>query len=356
MQQGERTEKATPKRREDARRKGQFARTPELPAAAGLAAALLMLRATGPQLLEHAGGLFARLPASLAAVSERDLTSPAAEQLLLGAGADIAFLALPVLAAAAAGAAVFALAQTGLQFSAHALAPQAERFNPVANLKRAYGAQAPLELAKSLFKIGAVAFACYGVGSQALTDSPRLVGATAAATFAAAGSVISSVVWRAALCLFAVAALDYGLARYRHEKSLRMSKQDIKDEYRQQEGDPAVKGQRRRAARALLQRRIAVEVPRADVVITNPTHFAVALRYKRGRDAAPVVVAKGADHLAARIRQIARAHSIEIVENPPLARTLYREVTPGRAIPPELFRAVAEVLAYVYRLRERAAD
>jgi flagellar biosynthesis protein FlhB len=115
-----------------------------------------------------------------------------------------------------------------------------------------------------------------------------------------------------------------------------------------------MKGARRRAARAIAQRRVAVEVPRADVVVTNPTHFAVALRYRRGRDAAPLVVAKGADHLALRIRQIAREHGVSVVENPPLARSLYRTVDVGKVIPPEMFRAVAELLAYVYRLRERA--
>ena len=355
MQQGERTEKATPKRREDARRKGQFARSPELPAAAGLAAALLMLHATGPRLIERAGGLFARLPAALESGAGRDLSAVGAERLLLDAAVDFALLTLPVLAAAAAAAAAFALAQTGLRLSAHALAPKAEQFNPVANLKRAYGAHAPLELVKNILKVGGIALACYGPGAQALAESPRLVGAPASVTLAALGSVVGAVVWRAALCLFVVAAFDYAYARYRHEKSLRMSKQDIKDEFRQQEGDPAMKGQRRRAARALVQRRLAVEVPRADVVLTNPTHFAVALRYQRGRDAAPVVVAKGADHLAARIRHIARAHAVEIVENPPLARALYKSVEAGRTIPPELFRAVAEVLAYVYRQRERAA-
>lgn len=149
--------------------------------------------------------------------------------------------------------------------------------------------------------------------------------------------------------------VDYGYGWYKHEKSLRMTKQEVRDEYKQQEGDPFIKSKRRGAARALAQGRISVEVPQADVVVTNPTHFAVALRYNHERDAVPVVVAKGADHLALRIREIARAHDVMVVENPPLARTLYRTIEPGRAIPAELFRAVAELLAYVYQQRTRAA-
>jgi flagellar biosynthetic protein FlhB len=130
-----------------------------------------------------------------------------------------------------------------------------------------------------------------------------------------------------------------------------MSRQELKDEYKRQEGDPLVKSQRRRAARAYSQRRLAAEVPKADVVVTNPTHFAVALRYDRDKDAAPIVVAKGADLMAKKIREIAKANKVSIVENPPLARSLYRSVDVGSIIPADLFRAVAELLAYVYRQR-----
>jgi flagellar biosynthesis protein FlhB len=353
MQQGERTEKATPKRREDARRKGQFARSTELPAVAGLCAALVMLQAVGPQLMERAGGLFVRLPAAVRAGSGFGFGAEAAERLLLDASLDLLLLTLPAVAAAAVAAAAASVAQTGFRLTPELLKPRAERFSPLANFKRAYGAQAPVELAKNLLKLCAVGVAGYGAARRAAEEAPRLVGAPAAETLAALGSIAGSLVWRAALCLLVVAALDYAWQFFRHERQLRMSKQEVKDEYRQQEGDPLVKGQRRRAARSLVRQRLAVEVPRADVVVTNPTHFAVALRYDRGRDAAPVVVAKGADHLAARIRRLAREHKVEVVENPPLARALYRDVHIGRAVPPELFRAVAELLAYVYRLREK---
>jgi flagellar biosynthesis protein FlhB len=189
---------------------------------------------------------------------------------------------------------------------------------------------------------------------QAITEMPALVGAPTPEVFRAAGALVYSLGWRAgAVALFA-AALDYGYGWFRHEKSLKMTRQEIRDEYRRQEGDPFVKGQRRRAARALLHKHLAA-VKQADLIVTNPTHFAVALRYDREREAAPVVVAKGADFIAARIREVAREHEVTIVENPPLARALYRAVDVGRVIPPEFFRAVAELLAYVYRRRETAA-
>ena len=137
--------------------------------------------------------------------------------------------------------------------------------------------------------------------------------------------------------------------RYKHEKSLRMTKQEVRDEFKQQEGDPHIKGQRRRSARALVQKRSLAEVPSATVIVTNPTHYAVALRYDRDQDAAPEVIAKGADIIAKKIRDIARENDILVVENPPLARSLYRLVEPNQMVPIEFFGAVAEILAYVYR-------
>ncbi|MDQ3819797.1 MAG: EscU/YscU/HrcU family type III secretion system export apparatus switch protein, partial [Acidobacteriota bacterium] len=229
-----------------------------------------------------------------------------------------------------------------------------KRFNPVANLKRVLGGNSLVELSKSLLKLAGITLVCYGLFAHAVENAPTLVGAPAEKTFASIGQLAYDLGLRAGFVMAVVALLDYAYGYYKHAKSLRMTKQEVKDEFRQQEGDPFVKGQRRRAARAYMQRRIAVEVPRADVVVTTPPHFAVALRYNREKDAAPVVVAKGADLMAKRIREIARTHSVAVVENPPLARTLYSTVEIGHLIPPELFRAVAELLAYVYRLRERA--
>jgi flagellar biosynthesis protein FlhB len=342
-----RTEKPTPKRREDARKKGQVARRPELAATASFLAALVMLRFTSGDLLERSGRLFESV--NLYITTNETFSIPLVQSMFMNAGTNLALLTLPVTGAALAAGFAANFAQGGLTFAIQALQPKAEKFNPVSNLKRIFGSNGPIELLKSFLKLGGLSLACWGTLQQAIVEAPKLIGAPSGATFKSLGEIVYSLGLRAGGVLFIVAALDYLYGWYKHEKSLRMSRQELKDEYKQQEGDPLMRSQRRRAARAIAQRRIAAEVPKADVVVTNPTHFAVALRYDREKDAAPIVVAKGADLLAKRIREIAKAHDVSIVENPPLARSLYKNVEIGAIIPAELFRAVAELLAYVYR-------
>ena len=349
----DRTEKATPKRREDAREKGQVARRPEIAATASFLAALLMLRVNSEDLLHRSAKLFTDANGYI--LSRDPLTIPSLQGMFINAAGSLAMLSLPIVGAAMTAGLISNFAQGGLTFAPKVLMPKAERFNPVANLKRVFGSNGPVELLKSLLKLGGLAGACYGILRRTISESPLLIGVPSVKTFVTLGSLIYALGLRAAGVLLLVAALDYLYGWYKHEKSLRMTKQEIKDEMRRQEGDPLIKSQRRRAARALAQRRIAAEVPHADVVITNPTHFAVALKYDRARHAAPVVLAKGADLMAKRIREIARSHDVPIVENPPLARSLYKSVEMGGVIPAELFRAVAELLAYVYRQRESAA-
>jgi len=347
----DRTEKATPKRRADAREKGQVARRPELAATASFLAAMLMLRVNSEDLLHRSANLFS--DANGYVLAREPLTIPTLQGMFINAGSNLAMLSLPIIAAAMSAGLISNFAQGGLTFAPKALLPKAERFNPVANLKRIFGSNGPVELLKSLLKLGGLIAACWGILRRTVTESPLLIGAPSVKTFVSLGSLVYTLGLRAAGVLLLVAALDYFYGWYKHEKSLRMTKQELKDEMRRQEGDPLFKSQRRRAARALAQRRIAAEVPRADVVITNPTHFAVALKYDRDRHAAPIVLAKGADLLAKKIREIARAHNVPVVENPPLARSLYKSVEMGGVIPAELFRAVAELLAYVYRQREK---
>lgn len=345
----ERTEKATPKRREDARKKGQIARRPELSSVIAFLSAIVMLRVTGESLSQRASQFFIST-FQRAAVSE-PLTPLSVHQIIFDSFSTLAALSVPVVLAALAAGVAGNLAQGGITFTPQALMPKPDAFNPVSRLKQTFGSNTPVELVKEILKISTLCAVCYGVFSRTIAEAPTLVGIHAGDTFTRMGETAYSLGLRSAGLLLVVAALDYGYGWYKNEKSMRMTKQEIKDEYRQIEGDPLVKSQRRRAARALTQKRIAAEVPRANVIVTNPTHFAVALRYDRDKDAAPIVVAKGADEMAKQIRKIAKAHDVPIVENPPLARTLYRTVKEGRVIPPDLFRAVAELLAYVYRQR-----
>lgn len=348
----DRTEKATPKRREDARKKGQIARGPKLPAAAGFLAALFVMRMTGNDWLHHARHCFVSMFSQ--AVTRAPLTEPTAQSMLIEASWSLLLLVMPITSAVLVAVIGGNFMQDGFTLTPQALVPKWERFSPFSNLKRMFSSQTLVEFFKNIIELSVISMACYGLIGQAITDAPALIKSPASRTLLAIGSLAYDVCIRVGAIMLLFAGLDYGYKWYKHEKSLRMTKQEIKEEYRSQEGDPMAKGQRRKAARALVQRRMAAEVPRADVVVTNPTHFAVALLYDGEKAHAPLVIAKGADLMAKRIREIATANDVPIVENPPLARMLYRDVEPGQTIPSELFRAVAEILAYVYRKRQMA--
>lgn len=347
-----RTEKPTNKRREDARRRGQIARTPELSAIAGFFTGVLLMRVLGMDWVAESSAMFLQTSVVIQELMQNEELTPLfVERMMRNAGGNLVRLSLPLMCAVLCSSAALSLTQSGFRLTPDALKPGLERFSPLAALRRTFSASLLAELLKSLLKIIGLALVCYQVLAQAIVKSPELTGAAPSEIMKSMGTLAYATGWRAGLLLLIIAAFDYAWHWYRHERALKMTRQEVRDEYRQQEGDPAVRAQRRRAARALLQRQIATEVPRADVIVTNPSHFAVALRYDRETHAAPVVTAKGADEMARRIREIARAHQVPLVENPPLARGLYRSVEVGRAIPPEFFRAVAELLAWIYRQR-----
>ena len=346
----EKTEKGTPKKREDARKKGQIARGPDLPSALGFLGALVALWFIGSDIFTRSG-LFiqdsALKIANIKPLTEADLN------IMLADGAKLfAILSIPALLVAFIAVVAGNFAQGGLSLSGSALMPKADKFSPAKNIKRIVGPDALVNLTKSLIKLVVIAAVAYGVLSPIIEDAPSFIHAPFPTLVVKLGDTLFSLAFRCGIALLILAGADYGYAWYKHEKSLKMSKQEILDEFKQQEGDPLLKGQRRRAARALLQRRSIAEVPTASVVITNPTHFAIALRYDRDKDAAPIVVAKGADNIAAKIREIAKDNNIPLIENPPLARALYKTVEPNQTIPVEFFGAVAEILAFVFRQNE----
>ncbi len=349
MSTAEKTEKATPKRREDARRKGQIARGAELPAALGFLAVLITLNALRENLFNGAGHFLAETMRN--AGSNNPLAIADVHNLILEGGKVFAMLSLPVMGAAFVAGLVGNFAQGGLSFSIEALKPKPNRFSPASNIKKIFGSDNAVNLVKTFVKLVFLGSVAYGVLAPVIIDAPNLMNAPLSSVAARLGTAFYSLALRFGLVLLILALADYGWSWYKNEKSMRMSKQEIRDEYKEQEGDPMVKNQRRRAARALTQRRSLAAVPTATVIITNPTHFAVALRYNREKDAAPIVVAKGADEIARKIREIAGTNNIPLVENPPLARALYKAVEPNQVIPIELFSAVAEVLAFVFRQR-----
>jgi len=343
----ERTEKATPKRREDARKKGQIARGAELPAALSFLGALIALKFLGSDIFDKIG-YYIQHSAQQITVS-KPLTDTDLHIIFLEAGKIFAFLSLPVILVGFVAVIVGNFAQGGLSFAGEALIPKADKFSPAKNIKRIFGLDSIVGLLKSVIKLIVISIVAYGILQPVIENAPKFINNSLPTVALKLGETLYNLAFRCGIALLMLAAADYGYAWYKHEKSLRMSKQDIRDEYKNQEGDPMIKGQRRRAARAIAQKRSLAEVPTASVVITNPTHFAVALRYDREKDAAPIVIAKGADNIAAKIREIARENNVPLFENPPLARALFRTVEPNQIIPVEFFGAVAEVLAFVFR-------
>lgn len=346
----ERTEKATPKRREDAKRKGQIARGAELPAALGLFGALLAFNFLSENFSATIGASFQQTAQRI--VTLQDFKLADVNVFFFDAVKTLALLTVPVMIVSLTAGVAGNFAQGGFTLTAEALKPKSNKFNPVNNVKKIVGLDSIVNLIKSSIKLLLLGSIAYGVLSPVIENAPTLVNAPLGTVAAKLGETLYSLAFRCGMVLIGLALADYGYALYKHEKSLKMTKQEIRDEFKQSEGDPMMKHQRRNAARALIQKRSMAAVPTASVIITNPTHFAIALRYDREKDAAPVVVAKGADHLAAKIREIAKENDIPLVENKPLARALYKVVEPNQIIPAEFFGAVAEILAFVFRRKQ----
>lgn len=347
-----RTEAPTPRRREQARRKGQVARSREISSVAILLAGLVVLSHQASDLLARHRAVASEAFLQVAMRDERPEAVLALAGSLVSAGAMT--IAPLVVAVTVVGVAVD-LAQVGPMLSLEPIKPDVGRINPINGLNRLWSARSLVELAKSIVKLGVTTFVAYQVIKERYPELAGLQVASAEGALGTVGSLMMEIGVKCGLALVVMAAADYGYQRHAHETSLKMSRHDIKEEARQAEGDPHLKARLRQMAKQMASRRMMQSVPRADVVITNPVHVAVALEYKPGRMKAPVVTAKGQLRLAEKIKQIAREHGVPVVENPPLARALYQSVEIGVAIPPALYQAVAEVLAFIYRLRNARA-
>lgn len=347
----EKTEDATPRRREESRNDGNVARSADLSAACILIAALLLLNSFGLKLL---AGVKVLIETMLTSALAANPTQPDD----LGAAGSYAIKILtastaPVILGVAAIALIASIAQVGFLVTLKPLQPNFGRMSPLKGLKGLFDARAGMRLVMSLGKIAVIAsIAIWAV----MGDIPKLVFLSqleAMPMLAAAAGIVYSLAFKLAIGLLILALLDYSFQKWQHERDMRMTKQEVKEEMKRMDGDPLVKQRRSRVAKQLALQRINQSVPQADVIVTNPTHFAVALKYDSDNMAAPKVVAKGADFMAMRIRQVAALHGVPIVERPEIARALYRMVEVGQQIPAELFGAVAEILAYVYRLSGR---
>jgi flagellar biosynthesis protein FlhB len=350
MAAGERTEKATPRKREDARKKGQVARSADLSGAVVLLAGLFAVGVTGSSIAQRMGEA---MRAALALGAQPDVVSASTiGQIFMDAGSQVALAVAPVAGACALAALVVSAGQVGLRPMPGALKPDPKRLNPVQGAKNIFGPNALFETGKNLAKVGVVATVVLAALLPNITQTAALVGMSPIELASRLAHDVRGIATRAAVAYLLIGIVDLVYQRWRHEKSLRMDKQEVKEEQKNYALPAEVRGAMRRRQIANARARMMAAVPEADVVVTNPTHYSVALRYD-GTSPAPEVVAKGQDLIALRIREIAAEHGIPVVPDPPLARSLHASVEVGQQIPEELFHAVAQILAYVYRTAGR---
>ncbi|WP_339159625.1 flagellar biosynthesis protein FlhB [Paenibacillus sp. FSL W8-0186] len=348
---GEKTEKATPKKRQDARKKGQVAKSQDLSGSVVLLSGFLCLLMFGGYMKERLMLLFSdvyyhRLNMDVTNENVMTMFGDYAVQILL--------LLAPLLLIVVVMAAVANYAQVGFLLTGEPLKMQLKKLDPIQGFKRIFSIRSLVEFLKSVLKLTIIGFLVYTTIWGERGNIASLGHVTIEDAFYFTSKLTMNLGLKIGAALFVLAVLDYMYQKYDHEKNLRMSKQDIKDEYKKMEGDPLIKGKIRERQRRMALQRMMQEVPKADVIITNPTHFAVALKYEGSEMDAPQVVAKGQDYVALRIREIAKEHGVIIMENKPLARALFQRAEIGDTIPADLFQAVAEVLAYVYRMKGKS--
>jgi flagellar biosynthesis protein FlhB len=342
------TEKATPRRRLKAREQGQVARSRDLVAGLGTMTAVLLLAWQLPAFASDWRGLLRH---------ELDSVSTRPEQLLPVWRNDLVIFRGVALAAGLSWliATLGGVAQGGMVFAPAALTPSLNRLSPASRLGQLFSLSAVSHLLKALLPTAVIVYFAVTLLARDWMQLPALLHGSASEVVAYTTSHMFELAWKASLVLLVWSAADYFLERWRHENELKMSKQDLRDEFKETEGNPAVKMRIRRLQRQARRRRMLKDVERAAVVITNPTEFAIALEFRMEMDA-PVVVAKGRNLLAGQIREIALWHGIPLVENPPLAHALYRAVEVGQAIPPKLYAIVAEILAAIWRAQAWATQ
>ena len=347
---GEKTEKATPKKREDARKKGQTAKSQDVNTAIILLAVFLFLTFSASYIGDIVFDLFHQ---TFQEYMLMDLTENTVQVITMDLMKEIALLLGPIMLVALIAGLFSNYIQVGVMFTAEPLQPKLEKIDPIKGFKRIFSLRAIVELLKSILKIsfvGAITFVILWMNiDQVLSLSFKSVGDS----LTTMASLTIQMGIAASLALLFLSLFDFLYQKYDFEKNIRMSKQDLKDEHKNIEGDPLIKSKIKQRQREMAMRRMMQEVPEADVVITNPTHFAIALKYDENKMDAPFVVAKGVDYMAQKIKYIAGENDIVMVENRPLARSLYDSAEIGDAVPEEFFKAVAEILAYVYRIKNQ---
>ncbi|MCM2280816.1 MAG: flagellar biosynthesis protein FlhB [Bdellovibrionaceae bacterium] len=346
----ERTEEATQQRRDDFRNRGQVAQTRELATVFILLGSALLMWMMGRFFLEQVTGV---LTASLGPfVVEAARGGDYVPAVLFAAKSGL-FILAPMLGMAAILGVASTVLQTGLLNNEEAFEFKWEKVNPIEGFKRMFTVRSLLEGVKAVAKVVMISAVMAMVVKDQVLSVPALVQFSVHQLFAFLGDLTIRMLGSIGVFMAVLAAADYFMQWWELEKQMRMTKQEIKEEHKSREGDPLIKARIRRVQREMANKRMMNDVPKADVIVTNPTHIAVALRYDPATMAAPQVIAKGAGLIAEKIKSLARENNIPIMENKPLARTIYKTIKVGQAIPRELFTAVAQVLSYVYRLKRK---
>lgn len=350
MPDQEKTERPTGRRRSETREKGRVAKSREVSTYFVLVGGLVILYFAGPSMVAEMASLMKK---TLMEAAGTRIAAGNVSTLVLGTVLFMAKVMGPLLLAVFVAAMVGNFVQVGWMFSWEPLVPKLSTLNPLEGMKRLVSLRSLTEVVKFMAKVLLVGVVAYTAVKKEIPSIMPLAGQSIPAIGSYICMTILRIVLRTSWVLLVLAILDYAYQRWEFEKGLKMTKQEVKDEFKQTEGDPLIKSRIRRVQREWARRRMMEAVPRADVVITNPVELAVAIAYSSETMAAPQVLAKGGGVVAERIRQIARSHGIPILENKPLARALFRQVNVGQQVPAALYQAVAEVLAYVYRLKNR---
>ena len=348
----DKTEKATPKKRKDARERGQVVKSGDL------STGLLLLVMFGT--LKFAGGysmgrlkyVFTKYLTAFDSVSE-SVTTADVTSVFFDLTASFFIMVAPLLLASVVMSFLVNYLQVGFLYTTKTLKPEFSKINPIEGFKRIFSMNALVEMLKSNIKFIVIAGIIYKEVNKNIADFPMLMNSEIIVSVKLIIDLIMSIAFKTCIALMIIAVFDYLYQWWRHERNLMMTKQEVKEELKQMEGDPNIKGRIKQKQREMSMMRMMAQVPKADVVITNPTHYAVALQYDEKQHSAPIVLAKGKDLVALRIKEKAKEHNIEIVENKPLAQALYAAVDIGDEIPQEFYAAVAEILAKIYSIKKQ---
>lgn len=347
---GEKTEEATPKKKSDSKKKGQVAKSKELSSTITLFTVTLLMIMLGAYMLENLKGLLSLFLNNYLTLSVNEYTF---KNMLLVSLIRFGLLTLPILVPIMLMGIIASLMQSGFIFTGEPLKADFKKLSPISGFKKIFSTRSLVDLLKNLAIITIIGFVAYDFIESNYLSIMNYGSLKIDAILAVFGELVVDIFFKIAIIMLIISIIDFTYQKYKHNKELKMSLQEIKEEYKQQEGDPQIKSKIKQKQREMASGRMMQQVPDATVVITNPTHLAIAIKYEQGGEGAPIIVAKGADNVAIKIKEIAKENQVPIFENKPLARLIYKQLDIGSEIPAEMYGAVAEILALVYKLKKR---